>query len=236
MKKTIAWTLLIGLAAGGILLAEEQVPGQKPLVLIADTFQFVPGSWARYNILDKKKNETYVLLFSMLEKEQKKDKIFSWMEIEILMKDQPRVVTRFLAEETPQGPGDIDSAVVQVQGYDPFTIPKKYLKPDKNADGVAQFKPAKIVKKLERKTVGPPGKRVQAWVVEAVTEDGQNIRAVVSEEILPIAVYDVESPEIRMTADDWGQGAKTKVEGTPIPFWLWLLDQISTGLGGEKKK
>jgi hypothetical protein len=31
----------------------------------------------------------------------------------------------------------------------------------------------------------------------------------VSEGIPPIAVYDVELPEMRMTATDWGLGAKT---------------------------
>ncbi|OGD24634.1 MAG: hypothetical protein A2Y56_06855 [Candidatus Aminicenantes bacterium RBG_13_63_10] len=235
MKKTTIAALVLWLAAGGSLLAEQKVPGQRPLVLIDGVFQFVPGSWARYNILDKQKNETYVLIFSILDQEEKKGKPFSWVEIEVLMKDQPRVVTRVLAEQTDQGPGEIDRAVVQVQGFDPFTVPKKYLKPDKTDDNVAQFKPAKIVKKLERQTVGPPGKKVQAWVVEAVTEDGQNIKAVVSEEILPIAIFDVESDQLRMSAQDWGLGAKTKIEGTPVPFWLWLLDQISKGLSEEKK-
>jgi hypothetical protein len=236
MKKTMALMLSVLAVAGALLPAENQVPGQKPLVVIADTFQFVAGSWARYRILDKKKNETYIMSIAILDKEPVKGKPCSWLEIEVLTKDQPRVVTRILAEETKQGPGEIQSAIVQVQGYDPFTVPKKFLKPDKTGDQVAQFKPATVVKKLQRRAVGPAGRQVQAWDVEAVTQDGQDIRAVVSEEILPIAVYDVESPDTRMTAEDWGLGARTKIEGTPIPFWLWLLDQVGKGLDkGEKK-
>jgi len=215
---------------------ENQVPGQKPLVVISDAFQFVAGSWARYHILDKKKNEMYIMSIAILNREPVKGKPCSWLEVEVLMKGQPRVVTRILAEETKQGPGEIESAIVQVQGFDPFTVPQKFLKPDKADDQVAQFKPAKVIKKLARQTVGPKGRQVQAWQVEAVTQDGQDIRAVVSEAILPIAVYDVESTDIRMTAEDWGLGAKTKIEGTPIPFWLWLLDQIGKGMDkGEKK-
>jgi len=236
MKKALILMLCVLAMAGTLRPAENQVPGQKPLVVIADAFQFVAGSWARYHILDKKKNETYMMSIAILDKAPVKSKHCSWLEVEVLTKDQPRVVTRILAEETNQGPGAIQSAIVQVQGFDPFTVPKNFLKPDKADDRVAQFKPATIIKKLALQTVGPAGRRVQAWQVEAMTQDGQDIRAVVSEEILPIAVYDVESPEMRMTAEDWGLGAKTKIEGTPIPFWLWLLDQIGKGMGkGEKK-
>lgn len=236
VNRMAAWALLFGLAAAGLLQAgEPQVPGQKPLVIIADTFQFIPGSWARYNILDKKTNEKYTLYFSILDRVKKKGKAFSWIEIEIVMQDQPRVVTRVLVEETRQGPGDPDSAIIQVSGYSPFTVPKKFLKPDKNDEQVAQLKPAKIVKKLERKTVGPSGKQVMAWEVEAVTDDGQEVRAVVSEEIPPIAVYEMESSEMLMTVADWGLKAKSLVDGAPVPFWLWLLEQIQKGVDPEKK-
>jgi hypothetical protein len=236
MKRTLTLMLCLLAAAGSLWPAENQVPGQKPLVIIADTFQFTAGSWARYHILDKKKNETYIMSIAILNREPVKGKPCSWLEVEVLMKGQPRVVTRILAEETKQGPGEIQSAIVQVQGYDPFSVPKKFLKPDKPEDQVAPIKTATVIKKLQRRPVGPPGRQVQAWDVEAVTQDGQDIRAVVSEEIPPIAVYDVESPDMRMTAEDWGLGAKTKIEGTPIPFWLWLLDQIGKGLdSGEKK-
>jgi hypothetical protein len=236
MSRIAAWALLAGLAAGGMLLAEEKVPGQKPLVIIADTFQFVPGAWARYNVYDKEKKEAYDLYFAVLGREEKDGQACAWIEVDVRIKDQPRVVTRFLALETPQGPGDVKNVIVQVEGYSPFTVPKKFLKPDQGKGQVAQLKPARVVKKLERRAVGPVGRRVQAWVVEAVTDDGQEVKAVVSEELPPIALYEAESPALRMTAVDWGLGARTRITGEPVPFWLWLMEQVEKGMAGDKKK
>jgi len=230
------WLWLLASAAGGLLTAAESVPGQKPLLVVADSFRFVPGSWARYQVRDKKTNEDYDLYFAVLGREEKQGQAFSWIEVDVQMKGQPRVVTRFLAAETPQGPGDVEKAVVQVEGYSPFSVPKKYLKPKPGSEQVAQLKPVRVVRKLERRAVGPAGRQVQAWVVEAVTEDGQEVRAVVSEELPPIAVYDVESSEVRMTAVDWGLGAKTLIAGEPVPFWLWLMEQVEKGIAGEKEK
>ena len=49
------------------------------------------------------------------------------MEVDIRMEGQPRVVTRFLAEETDSGPGELKKVIVYVEGHTPFNVPKKYF-------------------------------------------------------------------------------------------------------------
>jgi len=208
--------------------SQKTIPGQQPMVIIEGNFQFIAGSWADYTILDKAKNETYRMLMSVLEKETYKGLPCRWLEIEVAMKDQPLVVTRFLATETKNGPGDLEKAVIQVEGYSPFNVPSKFLK-GKDQE-VAKVEPAKVVKRLERQTIRHMGKSIQAWVVEAQTAQGQNVSAVVSEELPPFCIYQAETDDTRMTVNDWGLGAKTRIQGEPTSFFLWILEQIGREL------
>jgi hypothetical protein len=235
MKKIVILGLALAAAAGVLFAAQERVPGQKPLVVVEGAFQFLPGSWARYNVLDKVRRETYSLSLAVLERKIIDGRACSWLEIEVRMKDQPRVVTRVLAEETGEGPGEIRSAVVQVEGSDPFSVPKGCLKPESKSGRVAPVQAAEITRRLERTAVCLRGRTISAWRVEARTEDGRELKATVSKELPPIGVYDIESPELRMTADDWGMGARSEVKGTPLPFWLWLLDQVARGMDEGKR-
>jgi hypothetical protein len=235
MKRIILLALGLAAAAGALFPAQEKVPGQKPLVVVGGAFQFLEGSWARYNIQDKVKNETYSLSLAVLERKIIDGRACSWLEIEVRMKDRPRVVTRVLVEETGEGPGEIRSAVVQVEGSDPFSVPKGYLKPESKSGRVAPVLAAEITRRLERTAVCLRGRTISAWRVEVRTEDGRELKAIVSQELPPIGVYDIESSDLRMTADDWGTGARSEIKGTPLPFWLWLLGQVSRSLDEGKK-
>lgn len=208
--------------------AEKAIPGQQSMVILEGSFQFIPGSWADYTILDKAKNETYRMLMSVLEQENYKGLPCRWLEIEVAMKDQPMVVTRFLATETKNGPGDLQKAIVQVEGYSPFSVPRKFLQGQDQE--VGKVEPARVVKRLERKTLSHLGKTIQAWVVEAQTAQGKNVSAVVSEELPPFCIYQAETEETRMTVNDWGLGALTRIKGEPTSFFLWILEQIGREL------
>jgi hypothetical protein len=208
--------------------AKQTIPGQQSMVILEGNFQFIPGSWADYTILDKAKNETYRMLMSVLEQENYKSLPCRWLEIEVAMKDQPTVVTRILATETKDGPGDLQKAVVQVEGYSPFSVPRKFLQ-GKDQE-VAKVEPARVVKRLERKTISHLGKTIQAWVVEAQTAQGQNVSAVVSEELPPFCLYQAETDDTRMTVNDWGLGASTRIKGEPTSFFLWIIEQIGREL------
>ncbi|MBU4204134.1 MAG: hypothetical protein KJ727_03550 [Acidobacteria bacterium] len=60
--------------------------------------------------------------------------------------------------------------------------------------------------------------------------------ATVSLELPPIALFSCEDETLRMTINDWGSGAESKVEGLPIPFFLWIVEQVAAGADDSKPK
>jgi hypothetical protein len=210
----------------------QKLPGQRPLLIVGDQFQFTPGSWASYRIEDKKKNEPYRMRISILERDKKKRPAASWMEIAVESRGNPTVVTRLLAEETPQGPGKIHQVIVQAEGYSPFNVPKKYFQ-GKNAEVNAPI-PVQVLQKLERRTVTIGKRAVQAWDVEARDQSGERTRAIVSEEVLPIGIVEAENSDIKMSLADWGLDARTQIKGRPRAFSIWILEQLMNGLGKSK--
>jgi len=173
---------MLGSMTGAGLAADIQ--GQKPVMFVGDTFQFVPGAWASYYIHDKGKNEHYIMHMATLERLKQDAKQCSWMEIEMLPESGPSVVTRLLVEETKQGPGDLLEVIVQVKGYSPFTVPRKYYEGENKE--VGEFRPTQIAKRIVRRTVDLSGRSIVAWEVEAVDDKGNKTEALVTEQILPI--------------------------------------------------
>jgi hypothetical protein len=227
MRKSLL--LLMCAFCAGTAGGAEKIPGQKPLIIIGDKFQFITGSWATYQILDKAKNETYRMHIAVLERDKKQRPLSSWMEIGVESKGNPAVVTRFLAEETAQGPGKMFKVIVQVAGYSPFNVPKKYFQ-GKNAE-VAPTVPAQILKRLEKRAFKAGSRQVEGWEVEAEDAKGARTRGVVSEEVAPIGVLEAESNDVKMTLEDFGMDARTRITGTPLPFSLWILEQIAKEMG-----
>jgi hypothetical protein len=209
--------------------AAQKMPGQKPLIVIGDQFQFTPGSWATYQIHDKRKNESYRMYISILEPDKKKRPAASWMEIGIESKGNPAVMTRLLAEQTPQGPGKMLKVIVQVEGYSPFNVPKKYFQ-GKEAEVTPTVRP-QVIKKLEKRTFSAANRQVEGWEIEAEVPQGARTRGIVSEEVLPIGVLEVENDDIKMSLEDWGMGAGTRIKGTPRSFTIWILEQIAKEMG-----
>jgi hypothetical protein len=225
-----AFVLILFTAA--VLPAQDNIPGQKALPILQDGFHFTPGTWTSYAILDKVKNETSTMTIATLNKETIQGKLYSWLEIGIEMKDTPPVVTSVLVEETGQGPGRIEKAVVQVQGMSPFNVPRKYLEGQDQA--VGEFQPAHIIRKLETRKVTLAGKTIDVLGVEAENDKGEKLTAQISLQILPIVIYEADTTDIKMTALDFGGGAVTRIEGVPLPFALWLIETVANGLTKKK--
>ena len=228
MKK-IYILMLMFLISYPLILSAEEIKGQKPMMLIGETFQFVQGSWSRYLIHDKVKNEYYQMSIAILEKERRDSKDCSWMEVEIISESNPPVVTKFLTEETKEGPGDLKEVIVQAKGYSPFTVPGSFYEgKDKE---VGDFKTAHVVKRIEKNLINYKNKTLNVWKIEAQDPKGKIIDALISEEVPPIGVVMVESPESGMYLDDWGMNAKSRIEGTPLNFYIWLIHQTFDGMG-----
>ncbi len=104
-----------------------EIQGQKQMIVVDDAFQFIPGTWARYTIHDKQKQEEYEMTFAVMEDENRPEGSCSWMEVIIKAQNTPTVVTRFLAKKTTQGPGKVLEAIVEMEGYSPFTVPQNFM-------------------------------------------------------------------------------------------------------------
>ncbi len=228
MKKVPVLLFLISAVAAG-LPAVERVPGQKPVPFIESAFQLVPGSWARYEVLDKARNETYKLSVAVLSRTSIDGKKHAWLEVSVRTAGAAPVVTRFLTEETRQGPGAPRSAVVQVRGGDPWTVPSSLLAPGPEGRRVALIRRGILTRIVAECAVCFKGRILQAWQVEARLEGGLFARGVVSEDLPPLGISDLDTEEFRMTAEDWGRGAGSEIRGTPIPFWRWLANKVTAG-------
>jgi hypothetical protein len=217
--------LLSGFSA---LAGQENIPGQRPMLLLDNAFQFISGSWADYTYFDKQKNESTRLYFSILDRETVKNAPYIWMEIEAAVKDAPVVVTRVLIEEKKAGPFRIDQAIVQVQGYSPFSVPQKYL--EGQDQQVGQFQTAHIVSQLAQQVIEHNGKKINAITAEAATDKGDKMSITYSLELPPIAVYQAENKDFRLSINDWGMDARSKINGPPESFLLWIMEQVNNAI------
>jgi len=46
----------------------------------------------------------------------------------------------------------------------------------------------------------------------------------------PVGVVPAESPQADMVLSYGGTGAKTRIEGTPVNFYVWLMMQLGGAL------
>lgn len=204
------------------------IQGQKPMMVIGDVFHFTPGSWAVYHILDRVKNERYRMYISVLEKTVRNEKPCSYMEVEVTPEDSTPIASRFLVEETKEGPGELFDVVVQVKGYAPFTVPRQLYEGKEREIG--QFQNSYVAKRTSRKTVTLNGRTLPVWEVDATDKKGRKIKALVSEEVPPMGIVTAETEKTDIYLDSWGTDAKSKISGTPISFYLWLAMQLGRTL------
>lgn len=209
--------------------AEQQIKGQRPMLVIDDTFQFIPGTWAKYAIRDKKRQQDYEMIMAVLDRERRGGMDCSWMEVTIRAEDTPEVVTRFLVPMTSRGPGKPLAAIVQMEGYDPFTVPDSFMEGD-DAE-VGQRQTFHLVKKLETRTIQTrKGKTVKLWQADAVNDRGEHITAWVSDELPPLGLYEADTPEAAMHIKSWGTDARSGIRGEPMNFYLWLTSVVSKAI------
>ncbi len=231
--KRLIFLLLVVLLAPLPVFAQQQIAGQKPVMMINDTFQFIPGSWATYAVHDKKEDTYYTMTMSILESVRKNGKDCAWMEVEIET-DKELVVTRILTEKTKNGPGAVLEVIVYIHGFTPFTIPQKWIKGDEQQ--VAEFKIGKVQQRVNQRTITFGGRRLDVTEVDAIDESGTAIAATASVDITPIGVLYAETTDVGMYLEDWGMGAKTRIVGKPQSFYVWMVSQVGSALADAEAK
>lgn len=203
----------------------DPLQGQQPVPMLGQEFRFVPGSWGVYKLTGKEGTGEHKMYFAVLDEvKQRKGKKAYWMEIEVYTNDQPAVVTRLLVPDTGAGPGDAQKAYVQIAGYRPFEVPRKYLKPNpkKKPEGVGQFAKYDLAGEPSERTIEWKGHSLKATTVDATDAQGTPTKVTISIEAPPLCVVKLESPDAKMELLDWGAGAKTRIVGKPVGMWRWV--------------
>jgi len=229
------------LMGGASLHGETQAgAGQPAMMMVGEVFQFIPGTWAEYELFDLGAEKTFTMRVSMLESEQVRRRLFSrrrtyhWMEIAITQPDEPRVTVKVLAQETPEGPGEQHEAVVQVEGFEnPIRLSRRRLA--KSDDEILSTGLTWVQTQLGKEEMTHLGRTFTAWTLQAEDAEGRTMSAVVSEDLPPFGLYQVETPEMRMVLTDWGTGATSAIEGRPLGLCRWILKQIGTAMAGGEQ-
>ncbi len=235
MKTNVMRTLcLISFFLISGICSRADTPGisdQPGLIVVNDVFQFLEGSWAQYDVQDHVNERDYTMRISMLNPERVRRRLFSrrrdyhWMEIDIQLPDEPRVITKVLTKVTPEGPGEMHRAIVKIDGFDhPIALSRRRLR----ASEGDIIKPDMTLKeeKLEQREIIHQGRSLNVWTVKAEDEEGNVTTVIISEELPPFGLYSVESPQLKMTLSDWGTGATSAIEGRPLGLIRWILHQI----------
>lgn len=204
----------------------DPTANQRQLIIVQGQFQWIEGSWASYHVTDKVKNENYRLTFAVLDRKDVKRKPYRWLELEAVLEKEPKVVTRFLAEEIPEGPGKLEEVIVQMEGLKAFRVPRKYLNPEKGK-GSNPVAPAAVLKRLAEREIDVAGKRVRVIDVEAADSSGRPLAALVSLEVPPIGVVSAENDEVSMTLKDFGNAAATRITGPVLNLYLWIMERVA---------
>lgn len=219
----VAFLLLV--LSGRARAETNPMQGQRSLPMMGAEFRFVPGTWGTYRLLDKAAGQENMMYFAVLEEvRQRKGKAY-WMEIEVVSTNNPVVVTRLLVPDTGEGPGEAQKAYVQISGYRPFEVPKKYLKPSKqkSQEQVGQFERYEPAGEPKGKTIKWKGRSLDAVIVDAKDPQGQPVTVTVSEATPPLCIVNMEAPSVTMELLDWGTGARTKIQGKPVGMWRWIF-------------
>ena len=239
MKHYLALCMIVVCGWGcGTLQPTEQpkqsvAPKQKPIPCVQGCVQFVPDTWAIYDLHDPQKNTDSRMYFALVNRVAEGSVSGMWFEVEITQKGQPAVVTRFLAEESVGGFGKLLDAIVQVEGYEPFRVPKRYLNVE-NTDS-PQFK--MIKRQPDAGTNAPPkttmvlnGRTLHVYDVKGKDENDRPIRAVVTDEVPPLSLVSAETADLTMKLVDWGGGVGSKITGNASSLWWWITKQVGKGL------
>jgi len=198
--------------------------GQRPVPMVGSEFRFVPGSWGRYRLVGRDHPEGSEMWFAVLDEvKQRKGRAY-WIEIETFTNSRSAVVTRLLVPDTGAGPGEAQKAYVQIAGYRPFEVPRKYLRPDpkKGQEQVGQFARYDVVGTPAETNIPWAGRTLRAVTVQARDGQGALTTVVASRDAPPLCVVKLDAPGAEMELLDWGAGARTRIVGKPVGMWRWV--------------
>ncbi|MBF0292347.1 MAG: sel1 repeat family protein [Nitrospinae bacterium] len=235
----IAILVAIFVCAPAVSAEPKKAPEPNKMVVIDGAFFFAQGSWGLYNYESKKDRIPGKMLFSVLNPEQRNGKRHWWMEVGVESKDKDgapiNTVTRILAEETKDGPGDIADIIVQMKGYEPFTIPSWAMQKQEKGKRADRHVITPDRSKMTERQMTIAGKTITVLDTQAVDDKGRPIKATICLDVKPLGLVSADTDEISMSLVKWGDGAVSQIQGEPMNFVAWTALQVKKAMDGANK-
>ena len=198
------------------------------MIMVDGAWNPKEGAWSLYRITNLHDKSVSTMHFATLRKTSYEGRAARWVEVDVTSHNQDRAVTRILAEETAAGLGKILEVIVQPKGYDPFTVPQSMLD---SAEGPENdLHRIKAVKKGRDRYFKFKGKRFGAYEVKGKDEKGRTVSATVSQFVAPLGLVKAITPDTEMRLIRFGDGAKSRIKGEPVNFYIWITQQILHGI------
>ena len=157
-----------------------------------------------------------------------------WIELKVQAEEQPLVITKILAENTPKGPGDVKKAAVWIEGYDPFWIPDKLM--ERQDKKISNFQGITDKEVIESRIGRLLGKIVTVKkVIARMPNHGERLTAYVSKDIPPLGIVMLKGPHVDMYLRAWGMQRGSWMTKEPVSFYWWIMKQVGRALYGVKE-
>ncbi len=213
-----------------LFLPPPALPGESPgarIILEPSSFAFTEGAWAEYSVKNLAEETSQIFKISIHEQGKSRGKTARWIEVKVSPEDGPAAAVRFLAEETPSGPGEILRLIVQPEGSEPFNVPRLMLRG--GGQHAPDFNAFEMPVAAEPENIKWRGRNIEAVRAEWTAPDGTRSRAAVSPAAAPLGIIFYKDSEAEMTLEDWGSGAGTGITGRPVSFFSWIMRRALKG-------
>lgn len=218
MRKLRSFFLAVLLTAiASLALAADPSPPR-----IFGTFAMAEGSWAEYDIVDKKTGELTVMRMNVLNKEGNE----FWYEVWMNQKEGKSTIKMLLSGD-PNNPENVKRLILQSGDQKPVEMPRDFVVMGRRMagfmysefSGMPADKDAAAKVKIETvgpKTVETPAGKFSGTEVKLLSETGKQLAVYVNDEkVKPFGVVVSETEGSTMKVKAYGQGAKSRIKGTP---------------------
>jgi hypothetical protein len=196
--------------------------------VLEDTFQWVPGAWAEYELIQGATNAPVRFRMAITGLDTSTVPSEAWVEVGIGPTNGAMLVTRMKVEVANSGPGEPLEAVMQFPGSDPIAVPRKHLKSGKTS-GTAASRWTSTAVHPTWSNITWMGRELIATEITATNSTGARSRVLVSSNAPPLCIVSACSSNREMRLVEWGSDAKSAIIGEPVGLMRWIWRQVRGG-------
>lgn len=185
-------------------------------------FAMAEGSWSEYDIVDKKTGELSVMRMSVLNKEGEE----FWYEVWMNQKEGKSTIKMLLSGD-PNNPANVKRLILQSGDQKPVEMPRDFVVMGRKMARFMYSEYSGMPSDLEEaskvkvvaigpKSVEVPAGKFTGTELRLVNETGRQLATYVNDDkVKPFGVVISETDGSVMKLKAYGQGAKSRIQGTP---------------------